>query len=747
MATAFIGRESYREEFEDKLNTSNGEIIRFSGRPGIGKSTLIREFHKICFQQKRPFIGINLSTADLSTGYNILHELAYKAQNLKSLTEKATEIFQKFKTPLDVTASVAGAIDPTIAVTHTLTKAASGLFQGTNTVPAGSEQALLDELKNKGKKHPICFIDTYEHSFKAGKMLSRIEFSEAIAYEYEQQEYNTSTWLKSLAQFLAQNGWIVVMAGRYFDKHTKKQELPRFTSKEVQTALEADSAFKNYLPDYQTVLLELLNELSFGGNPLWLQVAMNLLETQLEQKGIAVLDKFKKDTGILQNCFEERNEVTELDYEDEHGACKLNMLSLLSKDNEKLDQDAWKIALPRILNNEILVLIFGKEKAGQIHKAYQLAGVFTAVQQQQFQLHEEIRDLLLAYARQNGWLESEEVLELHKQLAEYFMDLLPDKYSRDLELKDNPLYNENISPYQFEAAYHFIMAKPELENHNQISREEFWNYVAGSASLSYGEKLRIAIVPSSTIQIDKLIKLFQEDIENWENLLGKTLAEILHKETRSGKVAGAKDISFWLQRVEEYGQAKDYYFCANIYLTVYREPNEALKYYQALLTHYKNSTLDKDQFYCAKALFDQGTMYGQQDNNEAELESYQQVISHFADSELPEIQEPVARALFNQGIRYGQQGNSEAELESYQQLINRFADSEHPEIQVRVAKVLFYQGVRYGQQDNSEAAIESFQQVISRFADSEYSKIQEQVAKALFNQGIHTDSKAITKPS
>ena len=158
MATAFIGRESYLKEFEDKLNTSEGEIIRFSGRPGIGKSTLIREFHKICFQQKRPFIGINLSTADLSTGYNILYELAYKAQNLKSLTEKATEIFQKVKTPLDVAASVAGVFDPTTAVTHTLTKAASGLFQGTNTVPAGSEQAFLDELKNKGKKYPICFI-------------------------------------------------------------------------------------------------------------------------------------------------------------------------------------------------------------------------------------------------------------------------------------------------------------------------------------------------------------------------------------------------------------------------------------------------------------------------------------------------------------------------------------------------------------------------------------------------------------
>jgi len=86
--------------------------------------------------------------------------------------------------------------------------------------------------------------------------------------------------------------------------------------------------------------------------------------------------------------------------------------------NLALEEQTWRMALPRRLDKDVLTLLYA-EQANSMREAFNNMGLLKTEKGINF-LHEEIRDLLLAYARHKNWLKAEETSTLHQQLADCF---------------------------------------------------------------------------------------------------------------------------------------------------------------------------------------------------------------------------------------------------------------------------------------------------------------------------------------
>ena len=92
-----------------------------------------------------------------------------------------------------------------------------------------------------------------------------------------------SEWLHELFEYLQTKGWRIVMAGREVPRSKPDDQLPRFSRHEILQAARIRPALAEYLPEQDSAIAAVLSTLSFEGNPLWLQVVMNLLENLLAE--------------------------------------------------------------------------------------------------------------------------------------------------------------------------------------------------------------------------------------------------------------------------------------------------------------------------------------------------------------------------------------------------------------------------------------------------------------------------------
>ena len=241
----FIGRESYLDDFRGHLKAAGetGFIVRYRGQAGIGKSTLLKRFAEICDEQDHPYCSLNLDGVGFSSGQQFLFEIARSARNFPDARALAAQhqssgsnLQKNLKYHEETINTVMGAlekVDPTGGIAANLIHTVIDFGQGVlnrktaekkakelaNAAFQNSELFLLNVLAKVGEKHPVCFLDGYEHLFQYNhKLTSRIEYTldGRQVREFNQSEIVLAKWVKDLVQFLERHGWLIITAGRSY---------------------------------------------------------------------------------------------------------------------------------------------------------------------------------------------------------------------------------------------------------------------------------------------------------------------------------------------------------------------------------------------------------------------------------------------------------------------------------------------------------------------------------------------------
>nr|CRH06467.1 protein of unknown function [Candidatus Magnetococcus massalia] len=754
----FVGRQEQMNRFTEGLTQGHGEIIRHTGLPGIGKSMLLRELCNICEEQAHPHIWLDLEGWLPANEQEALLELTRFAHHLdlqqaaKSLSERIAEGVQTLTHGLDVSEQIAeefaipggkatakiGKVVISNAARPLLNQRAQVSDEEAKNHP---ERYLLNTLVSIGQKEeqtrPVLFLDAYEHILKNDP---KIQSSLSLAFNHPREirshEINLSHWLANLVQWLSERGWLVVLAGRNIPNSNQQDEIPRFSKEEILNAIEQHPALNGYLLDEAESLLRILTTLSFGGNPLWLQIGINLLEKLLEE-GESLADLAAADSKYLQECFETEDPLSTDAYDGiEHGHCKLNLINRMLPTLEGMEAQAWRIALPRILDRGMVRVLFDEKQANMILHNFKLAGVFRK-ERTQFALHEEIRDLLLAYARSKGLLALEKVKPLHGKLWGYILE--------KFELhEEEGLAKERVEAvphiWLLEACHHRCFSVIEPDEH-QLEPVKFATLLMGSSSLTIPDKFSLAKEIPSLPQADLSVweDRFEKEYEHLSDLLGSELMQSFWNDMILGKVHSIDNQNYWKNRVQKGGSAAEYWALILVLFMVKERPETIIQYIDELQKKFSRSADVNVQMYCAKALFNKGaTLDHKLKYPHQAVATYDLLWQTYRDSDHPPIQEQCAKALFNKG------GTLRRELKdphqvvtTYDLLWQTYSNSDHPPIQEQCAKTLFNKGVTLGQElKDPDQAVATYDLLWQTYRDSDHPPIQEQCAKALVNKGI-----------
>lgn len=772
---AFIGREEWLQRLKQQLAQTQGNTWRITGQPGIGKSTLLKRFEYECEQSQHPNIRMDMDSLIPNQGANLLADFVASARffdpekSNKTLTEKLGENFGTLSN------GIAGALklgQAFIPAGELLAEGAQLIGQlGTNSAEqaanisehqaaAQPELYLLQALAAPAQKglKPVLFIDTYEHLLHEGlHMQSQLVFGFGEPREGPSKTIACAEWLGHVFNYLEQQGWRIVLAGRSIPLSQNKDKLPSFSQQEVLDAAKTRPALAPYLDTQAEDITEVLTTLSFGGNPLWLQVAMNLLENLLA-KGEDI-KQLAKQPDYLQECFATEDPLDIDSYQGiEHGRCKLKLINTLSHHIEGLEDQAWKIALPRKLDMGIIKQLFEPQHANAIVHNFKVAGVFRA-EGEQFALHEEIRDLLLAYAESKGWLNTPETRALHAKLWDYLNDFyrakLPEALQagfnhRDLEgvirgdeaVEFNAQLAQHISlHWMAEAIYHYCESLEKLAAPD-ISPRKLGEALASSPLLTPYEKWqRTTQLPIASAQwIAELLSALSNEIQFLQKVIGESSTTALQQELLSGNAVGLFDIVFWQQRVDRFHLAGDYFGLILVLNEKYlpTHADQLIHLVDEMLARHITSSSEETQVQCAMALDNKGITLRQHLNDpNGAIAAYDQLLSTFAESVHPEVQVQCATALFNKGITLGEHLNDpNGEIAAYDELLSTFAESDHPEIQVQCAKALYSKALTlHSQLHNRAGTIACFDELLTRFAQSTVPGVQAQCRSALADSG------------
>ncbi len=748
----FIGREDWLQRFQGYLQQQQGVIWRVTGQPGIGKSTLLRKFEYVCEQLERPNVWLDLESFTPTQGLEVLAAMAGAARFFdtekvnKGWKEKAGESFKTVSGGLIGALELGKDLIPGGGLAVGAAKVLVGLGEGVagkaaqaseDAAAAHPERYLLEALAKAGEKHPVLLVDTYEHILRHDlKVQSRLVLGYGQAREGSLKTLRLSEWLHELFEYLQTKGWRMVMAGREIPRSKPADQLPRFSRAEILQAARNRSALAEYLPAQEAAIALVLSTLSFEGNPLWLQVAMNLLENLLAEG--KDLSQLAQQPGYLHECFETDDPFDTGAYEGiEHGRCKLTLINTLTRHIGELEDQAWKIALPRVLDKGLVMQLFAPQQANAILHNFKLAGVFR-VAGQQFTLHEEIRDLLLAYARSKGWLDTDETRALHGKLWDYL------NQTYDRETTSTP------SAWRLEAVYHRALSGVGLRDKG-VDSGAFAQALLGSASLYETEKWQIAqkLPELSMGQVSGLMEILDTEREQWERLFGVQSARQLLADIALGKAQGVKDVAYWEQRVRNVGSAGDYFGLVQVLTESETDPVHLISVVDEMLHRYGDSTVPGVQEWCAKALVNKGVTLGEKLNDLAgAVVVYDGLLHRYGDSTVPGVQEQCANALYNKGWTLGEKLNDPAgEVAVYDELLHRYGDSTVPNVQEQCAKALVNKGWTLANKFNDPAGgVAEYDALLHRYGDSTVPGVQEQCAKALVNKGV-TLGKKLNDPA
>ena len=770
----FVGRRQWVGRFNDYMHPNEGLVWRITGVPGIGKTTLLKRFAERCEEAERAHVFLDIDGFQAGHGLDVLSELSKSARYFdtektnKTLREKLGERFVQYKAGLGSVLEAGKLVDPSGGLisggAKVLLDLGAGLAGSTanmseEAAAANPELFLLEALAAAadGDKKPVCLVDTFEHALAGDlKLQSRLDFGFAEPRESTLKTQPQAGWLTNLFEFLRSKGWRIVIVGRNMPgADQQKDQLARFTREEMYQATEKRPALAPYLSEQSDAILNVLSTLSFEGNPLWLQVAMNLVENLLAAG--EDIEELAEKPDYLQECFEEEDPFDMGgDFGMESGRCKLQLIGTLTRHIEGLEDQAWKIALPRVLDKGIVRQLFEPEQARAILHNFQVAGVFRH-SGEQFSLHEEIRDLLLAYARSKGWLDTEETREIHRQLWEYlntnYLEKLPLKLTTALssEYQSSDLNDEDLidilveidtqlikifSPHRMlEACYHRVFSLKELSN-NTVTPITLWSALAQSTDLPIAAKWMTAkqLPNMNSLALSQLIELLSQESEKRKKILGKDTALAIASVTLSGKHNVMQDVDFWQRRVYKHGAAGDYLQLQSL---LSDQPEFQIKVIQEMVDKYLGSNEETVQLQCAKALHYQGNILEHKLNNpKCAIATYDLLLNHFSGSNRPEMQVECAKTMYEKARTLGEKLDQiEDEIEIYDKLFEQFSQLKQPEIQIECITALINKaGILANKFNQVEEAITTYDKLTQYIGEPERPWAQGPLAMILLSK-------------
>ena len=107
----------------------------------------------------------------------------------------------------------------------------------------------------------------------------------------------------------------------------------------------------------------------------------------------------------------------------------------------------------------------------------------------------------------------------------------------------------------------------------------------------------------------------------------------------------------------------------------------------------------------ARALFNQGVVFGDLDRPEKAIQVYEQINARYGADTEPGVREKVAEALVNQGVMLEELGRSEEVLQVLKQMNARYGKDTDPGVRKQVANALLNQGDVLGQMGRFEEAM------------------------------------------
>jgi len=430
----FIGRDEHLNYFEQLCHAKTGAACAIWGESGTGKSLLLRKFREICKKKSLPYLLVDMAhfIPDQTAANTLQHftkadfnwaEFQNVVQLLQNHYPNHSDITAIYQKTLPKKHSIENNISPQETNRFKLLKTLFkqwGTTHKTNLTMqfiGNPEKFLLENLKNACKNNPVILIDSYEHLYQNPCLMNKrlqimIDFHGDQLVPLNQVEQPLIIdWFDALLEWLVEQGAIVIIASEQLGQHWKRNclKIDNFSDAEQLYAAQQFSGdrVKTTALRFNQDLARLLDKFSFKGNPLWFNVALNILEEILaEGQYLAPLFHHKK---ILKECFDHSFDNTD---------CKLALIKRLIKHQSEIHH-LWKIALPCYLDRNVLAALFG-EQADTIRLVFQKAGLLFINHQGIFILHEQIRDLFLGFAKQHQFIEQPETQLLYLKLIQHF---------------------------------------------------------------------------------------------------------------------------------------------------------------------------------------------------------------------------------------------------------------------------------------------------------------------------------------
>lgn len=227
----FIGRTEWLERFARYRQQEDGIILRITGQPGIGKTTLFWRFIQECEQQKVAHVFLDMENFAPTHGFEVLQALAHSARFFD--TEKTNKsVREKMGEYYDTTTNVVvGALElskdfiPGGTLIHGASKVLVAMgrgLAGKNAQLSEQEAAAHPELyllkalaaAATPERRPVCLIDSYEHLLKQkAQIKSRLVFGQGSPQDTAERTTALSEWLGKIWAYLESCGWRVVLLG------------------------------------------------------------------------------------------------------------------------------------------------------------------------------------------------------------------------------------------------------------------------------------------------------------------------------------------------------------------------------------------------------------------------------------------------------------------------------------------------------------------------------------------------------
>lgn len=562
---------------ENDIENLDGTLFFLMGEGGVGKSTLLKKF--LTYNKNSlpvVYIDIKNDFEYSKTFSNVLLDrdttIMKNCPNIDEARKIIDDNPQFFSSILDsyseelsaATSKLDDKIESNVKIVYDSIKLLSKFSKRNyekkkNEIKDNMEFSLLKALQKDFKNGGLFMFDTYE-KVKDIRIMSQVDFidTEISKKSLEKKGYHLGKYLKKLRKSLGEKTTFLI-ASRSIDSVFQNIDkaiylnVPEFSKSEIKTF------FKQYqhdigLPSSQQ--LRMIKELT-NGNPLILSYFPSMVKEYTSWNDINYEEMQKRVTNdsLLNYLFNSffKNRI-----------------------DSSLQNNIWKLVIPRVLTEQVLKFIFPNEDDRRILLDERILTKGIAYDTDKYYLHDNvlqaIKSDLSATTKDTlySFHDLDEIQQLHLDLVQYYRTLV------------------NFKNLDFEVCYHKIMTIREFEKKFDITREEFSNFLLGSFSWKYMQKVMRCneLELYSDYKIERLIEKLEQERDIILPEIGETLySEFVNYTLSTKNQYGIYDITYLqkLLKTKSYSnQWVIYYVMGNTYF-FQNQKEEAFKAYKLAL--------------------------------------------------------------------------------------------------------------------------------------------------------------------